>query len=96
MGNFMRDLFPSYGVYEALGRLSPNEFAALTPDPGYASRTAIPPLPLRIGIAYFDPAEPLPVDALLQSAIRAVTMQEPFSQIASLPRFAPQPGMTLC
>jgi GGDEF domain-containing protein len=96
MGNFMRDLFPSYGVYEVLGRLSANEFAALTPDPGYAARAAIPPLPLRIAIARFDPAEPMAVEALLQNAARGVTMQEPISQIASLPRFAPQPGMTLC
>lgn len=96
MGNFMRDLFPSYGVYEVLGRLSANEFAALTPDPGYASRIAIPPLPLHIAMAHFDPAEPMAVEALLQRATRAVTMQEPLSQIASLPRFAPQPGMTLC
>lgn len=96
MGNFMRDLFPSYGVYEVLGRLSTNEFAALTPDPGYAARAAIPPLPLHIAIAQFDPAEPMAVEALLQNATRAVTMQQPISQIASLPRFAPQPGMTLC
>lgn len=96
MGNFMRDLFPSYGVYEVLGRLSANEFAALTPDPGYASRIAIPPLPLHIAMAQFNPAEPMAVEALLQHATRAVTMQEPLSQIASLPRFAPQPGMTLC
>jgi len=96
MGNFMRDLFPSYGVYEVLGRLSANEFAALTADPGYAARAAIPPLPLHIAIARFDPAEPIAVEALLQNATRAVTMQQPISQIASLPRFAPQPGMTLC
>lgn len=96
MGNFMRDLFPSYGVYEVLGRLSPSEFGALTPDLGYAARTAIPPLPLRIGIAHFDPAEPVTLEALLQGAMQAVTMQQPYSQIASIPRFAPQPGMTLC
>lgn len=96
MGNFMRDLFPSYGVYEVLGRLSPSEFGTLTPDSDYASRPASPPLPLRIGIAHFDPAEPLTVDALLQCAARAVAMQQPHSQIASPPRFAPQPGMTLC
>lgn len=96
MGNFMRDLFPSYGVYEVLGRLNLSEFAALTPDSGYASRTAIPPLPLRIGIAHFDPAQPRALDALLRTAMEAVTMQQPHSKIASLPRFAPQPGMTLC
>lgn len=96
MGNFMRDLFPSYGVYEVLGRLSPGEFAALTPDTGYTSRAAIPPLPLRIGIAHFDPTEPRAVDTLLQTAMQAVTLQEPLSQIASLPRFAPQPVMALC
>src|SRR5436305_323476 len=41
MGNFMRDLFPSYGVYEVLGRLSGDEFATLTTSPQYASRGAI-------------------------------------------------------
>ena len=30
MANLLRDLFPSYGVYETLGRLSAGEFAALT------------------------------------------------------------------
>ena len=30
IGNFMRDLFPGYGVYDVLGRLSAHEFAAVT------------------------------------------------------------------
>src|SRR5437762_7539369 len=41
MGNFMRDLYPSYGVYEVLGRLEGAEFAALTTNPEYASRGAL-------------------------------------------------------
>src|SRR2546429_971912 len=41
MGNFMRDLFPSYGVYEVIGRLSGAEFAALASVPGDASRSAL-------------------------------------------------------
>src|SRR6266436_4019561 len=41
MGNFMRDLYPSYGVYEVLGRLGGDEFAALTTCPQYASRGAV-------------------------------------------------------
>src|SRR5437764_2262176 len=38
VGNFMRDLYPSYGVYEVLGRLGGNEFVAMTRCPEYASR----------------------------------------------------------
>jgi len=41
MGNFMRDLFPGYGVHEVLGRLGGNEFAALTTSAEHAARSAI-------------------------------------------------------
>jgi GGDEF domain-containing protein len=108
MGNFMRDLFPTYGVYEVLGRLSPNEFAALTPMSEYASPGAvlrrarcpegaadIPALPLSLGVAQFDPTCPIAVDELLQNAMQAVDAVAPVSRIAS-PGLAPQPGMTLC
>ena len=108
MGNFMRDLFPSYGVYEVLGRLSANEFAALTPMSEYASagtvlRRArcpegaadIPALPLTLGVAQFDPTCPIAVDELLQNAMQAVDAVAPVTQIAP-PGLTPQPGMTLC
>src|SRR5215467_3160761 len=68
MGNFLRDSFPSYGVYEVLGRLSGGEFAALTPLAEHAARSAImqractpergsgaPPLPLQVAVVQFDP-----------------------------------------
>ena len=118
MGNFMRDLFPSYGVYEVLGRLSRSEFAALTPNTQHASRNAIllrlrraqhscdlPALPLSIGIAHFDPARPVAIDELLESAQRElqppelerVVRPEPerVVRIASS-ELAPQHGATLC
>lgn len=88
MGNFMRDLFPSYGVHEVLGRLGPNEFAALTTSAECASRGAIllrtrrpqrscdvPTLPLRVGVARFNPARPVAIDELLDNARQA--MNEP-------------------
>ncbi len=89
MGNFLRDAFPSYGVYEVLGRIGAGEFAALTSIAGNASRSAIqlrarrpesgsdaPALPLRVAIAHFDPASPAAIDELLQEASRAL-LQEP-------------------
>jgi GGDEF domain-containing protein len=81
MGNFLRDSFPSYGVYEVLGRLSGGEFAALTPLAEHAAREVImrrartpesgsdaPALPLQVAIARFDPAGPAAIDELLRSA----------------------------
>lgn len=83
MGNFMRDLFPSYGVYEVLGRLGGDEFATLTTSPQYASRGAIllraastpqeggselPPLSLSVGVSHFDPRRPVSIDKLLNLA----------------------------
>jgi len=100
MGNFMRDLFPSYGVYEVLGRLGVNEFAAVTTSAEYASRGAIqlrtrrpqrscdiPALPLRVGIAQFNPARPVAIDELLNNARQA--MNEPERVVA--PRLAAAP-----
>jgi GGDEF domain-containing protein len=81
MGNFLRDLFPSYGVYEVLGRLSAGDFAALTPIAENASRHSImaragkpesgaeaAALPLQVAIVRFDPASPVAIDELLQEA----------------------------
>jgi diguanylate cyclase (GGDEF)-like protein len=108
MGNFMRDLYPSYGVYEVLGRLSRDEFAALTTSAEHASRSAIqlrlnrprrscdlPALPLRVGIAHFDPVRPVAIDELLESARQAMHAHEQVARIASS-ELAPQHGMTLC
>jgi len=81
MGNFLRDSFPSYGVYEVLGRLSLADFAALTPFADHAARSEIflrartpeqgrdaPELPLSVAVARFDPAVPAAIDELLHSA----------------------------
>jgi GGDEF domain-containing protein len=108
MGNFLRDLFPSYGVYEAIGRLGADEFAALTPLTEHASRAAIilrarspesgreaPALPVQVGIARFEPAIPAAIDELLQSAARAAGQaREPVTPIASTGS-APRSGLTL-
>ena len=81
MGNFLRDSFPSYGVYEVLGRLSGAEFAALTPLAPHAMRSALmlrartpergcdaPELPLQVAVAHFDPAAPAAIEELLHNA----------------------------
>jgi GGDEF domain-containing protein len=81
MGNFLRNSFPSYGVYEVLGRLSGGEFAALTPLAEHAARNVImqrartpesgsdaSALPLQVALARFDPAGPAAIDVLLRSA----------------------------
>jgi two-component system, cell cycle response regulator len=108
MGNFMRDLYPSYGVYEVLGRLSATEFAALTPNATHASPEAVlrrartpsegcdaPALPLRVGVAHFNPFHPLAIDELLRSAAQALQARERNGRTASVGH-APQPDMTLC
>ena len=82
---FLRELFPSYGVYEVLGRLGGDEFAALTTDMKCPSRSEIllrarmyqpspttPPLSLSVGLAYFNPLLPLGINELLQNAERAM------------------------
>jgi diguanylate cyclase (GGDEF)-like protein len=124
MGNFMRDLFPSYGVYEVLGRLTRSEFAALTTSAEYSTRAPIllrvrrpqrscdlPALPLSVGIAHFDPARPVAIDELLESAQRAMQAPEQATERAiehaperaakrvariASSELAPQPGVTLC
>jgi GGDEF domain-containing protein len=81
MGNFLRDSFPSYGVYEVLGRLGGGEFAALTLLAEHATRSTImlrartpecgcdaPALPVQIAVVQFDPAVPAAIDELLHSA----------------------------
>jgi diguanylate cyclase (GGDEF)-like protein len=98
MGNFMRDLFPSYGVYEVLGRLTANEFAALTTSPTYASRSAVllrarrpqrscdvPSLPLRVGVAPFNPSRPVAIDELLDAARQALNEPDRISRITTAP-----------
>ena len=108
MANFMRDLFPSYGVYEVLGRLSGDELAALTTSPQYASRGAVllraagtphegssdlPPLSLSVGVAHFDPHRPVSIDKLLEGAEQAM-----YQHKKGLPdrvvRDDPPPGLT--
>jgi diguanylate cyclase (GGDEF)-like protein len=90
--NLLRDLFPSYGVYEVLGRIERDEFAALTTSNEYPSREAViarvrasqpkhmPALALSVGIARFDPLDPTSVDELLEEARR--DMNQPASQLA--------------
>ena len=81
MGNFLRDSFPRYGVYEVLGRLSGGEFAALTPLAEHAALGPLmlqartpesgrdaPALPLQIAVARFDPAVPAAIDELVHEA----------------------------
>ena len=107
MGNFLRDLFPSYGVYEVLGRLGTTEFAALTPLPEHASGSAImlrarspesgldaAALPLQITTALFDPSQPLGIDELLQKASRPAAVREPATPVASIGS-APRSDLTL-
>ena len=95
--NFMRDLFPSYGVYEVLGRLSAHEFAALTTIAQYASPSAIalrldrplprgsdlPALSLGIGVARFNPRRPVGLDELLADAKENRDVQRRATRIAS-------------
>lgn len=83
LGNLMRDLFPNYGVYEVLGRLSRLEFAALTSSMDYSARRPhlfrdrgwqllhlrdCPAVLVNIGLAQFDPARPVGLNELLHSA----------------------------
>jgi len=102
-GNLLRDLFPSYGVYEVLGRMGSSEFAALTTSDQHASRHAITlrlrrpqqrgwDVPLRsmsVGVAQFYSKRPVGIDELLEIAKRA--MNEPASQIA-LSELSPSPA----
>jgi diguanylate cyclase (GGDEF)-like protein len=97
MGNFMRDLYPSYGVYEVIGRLSGAEFAAVTTSPEYASRSAIllragrpqtrssdlPGLSLSVGVAHFNSRRPVGIDELLTGARQAMHEHKRATQFAS-------------
>jgi diguanylate cyclase (GGDEF)-like protein len=95
MGNVMRDLFPDYGVYEILGRLSADEFVALTPHSERASRQAIlewlrhtqrhnnPALQLSLGIAHFDPTRCVGLEELLTWAKEAMHIREKIPRTAS-------------
>lgn len=108
MGNFLRDLFPSYGVYEAIGRLGTSEFAAVTPLTEHASRGAImlrarspesgreaPALPVQVGVARFNPVMPAAIDELLQNARQAAeVVRGPVTPIASAGS-APRSDLTL-
>jgi hypothetical protein len=97
VGNALRDLFPDYGVREALGRLGAVEFAALTPRVEYLSRDSIlrhmgarTPAQglarprLDVGMAHFDPLNPVGVDELLaRSAQQALQARSPAARTAS-------------
>jgi GGDEF domain-containing protein len=97
MGNKLRDLFPDYGVHEALGRLGAGEFAALTPRVEYLSRDSVlqriaaaPAEPrsartrFDVGIAHFDPLHPASVDELFaRSARQAMQARDNPLRIAS-------------
>jgi diguanylate cyclase (GGDEF)-like protein len=105
MGNLLRDLFPNYGIYEVLGRVSAGEFAALTTSAEYASRSAVllrarrpqlrsgdlPVMSLSIGVAHFDPQCPASVEELMQSIRRQMQEGKRITQIASSGP-TPRPG----
>jgi GGDEF domain-containing protein len=82
IGNFLRDLFPGYGVYDVLGRVSDKEFAAVTTDAEWAARTESAlrtrraefgpdSMPVTVRIAKFNPSRPVTIGELLQSAIQS-------------------------
>lgn len=97
MGNALRDLFPDYGVREALGRLGATEFAALTPRVEYLSRDSIlrhigaritgqgpARARLDVGIAHFEPMNPVGVDELFaRSAQQALQARAAPTRTAS-------------
>jgi GGDEF domain-containing protein len=97
IGNKLRDLFPDYGVHEALGRLGAGEFAALTPRVEYLSRDSIlqrigatPAGPgsagprFDVGVAHFDPLNPSAIDELIaRSAQQAMQARDTLFRIAS-------------
>ena len=97
-GNLLRDLFPSYGVYEVLGRVHSDEFAALTTSDRYASKepilgrilqarreNGVPLGGLSVGIAHFDPRQPAGIDELLDEAKRDLNQPSgPATSLAGL------------
>jgi diguanylate cyclase (GGDEF)-like protein len=104
--NFLRELFPSYGVYEVLGRLGRDEFAALTTSDDYAVRSAValraratqhdsglPALSLSVGVAHFNPARPVSIEELLENAARVMRAAERLTRIAPS-GIDPPSGMT--
>jgi len=108
LGNLLRDLFPNYGVYETLGRLSAREFAALTPNVRFVTHNFIllrshsapqgcevPATRLSVASAHFDPERPVTIDGLVRSAQRAIQAQQRVARFASC-RLAPLNGVTLC
>lgn len=96
-GNFLRELFPSYGVHEVLGRLGGDEFAALTTERKCPSRSEIllrarmrqglisdrHPLLLSVGLAYFNPLLPIGIHELLENAERAMYEHKRVTRLAS-------------
>jgi GGDEF domain-containing protein len=106
-GSLLRHLFPTYGVYEVLGRLRGDEFAALTTSSEYASRGAIllrihgpqargshlPPSSPAIGVADFDPRHPAGIDELLQDAREDLEEHRQIAQTAST-ELTPPAGLT--
>ncbi|HVH85057.1 MAG TPA: diguanylate cyclase [Steroidobacteraceae bacterium] len=97
MGNALRDLFPDYGMREALGRLGGAEFAALTPRVEYlacdsilrhiaTTAATLGPAGTRLdlGIARFDPQGPVEIDELLARCMeQALRSRELFRRTAS-------------
>lgn len=96
-GNFLRELFPAYGVHEVLGRLGGDEFAALTTEKRCPSRSEIllrarmrhglisdrHPLSLSVGLAYFNPLLPIGISELLENAERAMYEHKRVVRLAS-------------
>jgi len=96
-GQFLRELFPNYGVHEVLGRLGGDEFAALTIDRACPSRSEIllrarmragreagsQPLSLSVGLAYFNPLLPSGICELLASAEQAMYEHKRSTQLTS-------------
>jgi diguanylate cyclase (GGDEF)-like protein len=96
-GNFLRELFPGYGVHEALGRLGGDEFAALTTDRKCPSRSEIllrarmrqglvsdrQPLSLSVGLAYFNPLLPIGINELLENAEQAMYQHKRTTRLAA-------------
>lgn len=95
-GNLLRDMFPSYGVYEVLGRIQSDELAGLTTSDRYASKHPImqrilqarrensAQLALSVGIAHFDPRRPVGIDELLDEAKRDMNQPSGHSSLTGL------------
>jgi diguanylate cyclase (GGDEF)-like protein len=108
--NMLRDLFPSYGVYEVLGRLGGDEFAALTTSTSHALRCAAvlrarqhpgqsgaaPALALSVGVAHFDPNRPIEIGELLEIAEQAMYEHKRISRIAPAAALTRPPGLRAC